>query len=303
MQRRNLIIIAAAIVVGLFAVYLANAWFSGVEDRQERQAAQQRMVRIAVANQDMEFGTPLTADNVRLTAWPADSVPQGAYQDGEAQRLIAAGNVAIRPIARGEPILLSRVSERAVLSANIPEDMRAVTVPVDAVSGVAGFVTPGDVVDVLLTRQIPGDGASGDDKMTSTIMESVPVLAMDLRAGEQNTDAAQSKTATLQVSPQGAQVLALATQVGRLSLALRNVEDQLVAPRRTVTSRDLGGAYYLPARRTGGGTAAPQAAPVFAAAAAAAPAAISVPRRSTGPTMTVIRGTEATTQEVQRYGF
>jgi len=304
MERRNLIIIAAAILVGLVAVYLANTWFSGVEDRQERQAAQQRMVRIAVANQDMEFGTALTSDNVKLTAWPADSVPQGAYPEGEAQRLIAAGNVAIRPIARGEPILLSRVSERAVLSANIPEDMRAVTVPVDAVSGVAGFVTPGDVVDVLLTRQIPGEGASGDDKMTSTIMESVPVLAMDLRAGEQNTDAAQSKTATLQVSPQGAQVLALATQVGRLSLALRNVEDQLVSRRRTVTTRDLGGAFYIPARRTGGGTAAPQAAPVFVSASAtAAPAAVSIQRRPSGPTMTVIRGTTATTEEVQRYGL
>ena len=304
MERRNLIIIAAAMVVGLFAVYLANAWFSGVEDRQERQAAEQRTVRIAVANQDMEFGTALTSDNVKLTAWPADSVPQGAYPEAEAQRLIAAGNVAIRPIARGEPILLSRVSERAVLSANIPEDMRAVTVPVDAVSGVAGFVTPGDVVDVLLTRQIPGDGASGDDKMTSTIMESVPVLAMDLRAGEQNTDAAQSKTATLQVSPQGAQVLALATQVGRLSLALRNVEDQLVARRRTVTTRDLGGAFYIPARRTGGGSPAPQAAPVFVSASAtAAPAAVSIPRRPSGPTMTVIRGTTATTEEVQRYGL
>src|SRR5690606_37565078 len=146
---------------------------------------------------DMEFGAALTRDNVRLVNWPADSVPQGAYRDSELDALLSGGNVAIRPIARGEPVLLSRISERAVLSANIPEGMRAVTVPVDAVSGVAGFVTPGDVVDVLLTRQIPGDGASGDDKMVSVILESVPVLAIDLRADEQNAQAGLGKTATL----------------------------------------------------------------------------------------------------------
>lgn len=303
MERRNLIIAAAAIVLGLLAVYLANAWFSGVEERQEKVAAEQRMVRVAVASQPMEFGTALTADNVKLTNWPADSVPQGAYQQADMQRLVSSGNVAIRPIAAGEPILLSRISERAVLSANIPADMRAVTVPVDAVSGVAGFVTPGDVVDVLLTRQIPGDGASGDDKMTSIIMESIPVLAVDLRAGEQNTEAAQSRTATLQVSPQDAQKLTLATQVGRLSLALRNIEDQTVGGRRIVTTRDLGGGIYLPARRTAApATSAPRTAQTVTAVASASGAAPAIRRIPSGPTMTVVRGTAVTDEEVQRYG-
>lgn len=302
MERRNLIIAGAAVVLGILAVYLANSWFSGVEQRQQKVAAEQRMVRVAVASQPMEFGTALTADNVRLTNWPADSVPQGAYQQADMQRLVSSGNVAIRPIAAGEPILLSRISERAVLSANIPADMRAVTVPVDAVSGVAGFVTPGDVVDVLLTRQIPGDGASGDDKMTSIIMESVPVLAVDLRAGEQNTEAAQSRTATLQVNPQDAQKLTLATQVGRLSLALRNVEDQIVASRRTVTTRDLGGGLYIGARRSAAPAAAPRPAQVVTSVAAAPGSAPAVRMAPSGPTMTVVRGTAITDEEVQRYG-
>jgi len=298
MDRRNLIIAGAAALLGLLAVYLANSWFSGVEQRQERAAAEMQMVRVAVAGQDMEFGTQLTSDNVRLASWPADSVPQGAYREAEVQNLISAGHVAIRPIARGEPILLSRISTRAVLSANIPGDMRAVTVPVDAVSGVAGFVTPGDVVDVLLTRQIPGDGANSDDKMVNVIMENIQVLAMDLRAGEQNTDATQSKTATLLVDPQGAQKLALATQVGRLSLALRNVENQLAAnTRRVITTRDLGGGVYLPARRSSGGSSVPPAQVIPASGGTVAAA----PRRPIGPAMTVVRGTEASIHEVQRY--
>ena len=119
MERRNIIIAVAAVIIGLLAVYLANSWFSGVEERQERVAEEQRMVRLVVANQDMEFGSPLTQDNVRVTSWPANSVPQGAYLEADAQRLLSGGNVAIRPIARGEPILLSRISERAVLSASL----------------------------------------------------------------------------------------------------------------------------------------------------------------------------------------
>jgi pilus assembly protein CpaB len=296
MERRNLIIVGVAVVLGLLAVYLANAWFSGREQREERVAEEQQLARIAVANQDMEFGAALTRDNVRLVNWPADSVPQGAYRDSELDALLSGGNVAIRPIARGEPVLLSRISERAVLSANIPEGMRAVTVPVDAVSGVAGFVTPGDVVDVLLTRQIPGDGAGGDDKMVSVILESVPVLAIDLRADEQNSEAALGKTATLQANPRDAQKLVLATQVGRLSLALRNIESLDNGSRATVTTRDLGGGYYIGARPSAPARAAGASAPAIAGAVAAAP------RRPSGPTMVVVRGIETTQEEVQRYG-
>lgn len=298
MQRRNLMIIGAAVLFGLLAVYFANAWFSGVEKQQAQVVDQRATTRIAVADQDLAFGTALSSANVRLVAWPVESVPQGAYREGEAQRLLGEGKVAIRPIARGEPILVSRISERAVLSANIPPDMRAVTVPVDAVSGVAGFVTPGDVVDVLLTRQIPGDGASSDDKMTTVVLDNVQVLAVDLRASEQNTDPSESKTATLMVHPEGAQRLALATQIGRLSLALRNVEDPGTGARRVVTSRELGGGLFIPARRSSGSPA-----PQVRSAAVAAPSQQAEPPRPSGPGMTVVRGTDTSFVGVQRHGY
>lgn len=299
MERRNLVIIGAAVLFGLIAVYIANAWFSGVERQQEQVTEQRALTRIAVADQDLAFGTALSSANVRLVSWPVDSVPQGAYRDGEAQRLLSEGNVAIRPIARGEPILLSRISKRAVLSANIPTDMRAVTVPIDAVSGVAGFVTPGDVVDVLLTRQIPGDGASSEDKMTTVVLDNVQVLAVDLRTGEQNTDATESKTATLMVHPEGAQRIALATQIGRLSLALRNVEDPGMGARRAVTSRELGGGLFIPAKRSAGSPAPP----MRGDAVAAPPKQVTAPPRPSGPGMTVVRGTETSFVGVQRYGY
>jgi len=299
MQQRNILIIGAALFLGLIATFLANAWFSGIEAQKVDVEQKQELVRIAVADADLAFGDQLNADNVRLLAWPAASVPQGAFNENDTPRLLAAGNVAIRPIARGEPILVSRISERAVLSANLPPNMRAVTVPVDAVTGVAGFVTPGDVVDVLLTRQIPGDGATADDKMTTVIMESIQVLAVDLRAGEKDTNAEVSKTATLMVTPPDAQKLVLSTQIGRLSLALRNVQDQSSSGRQIVTSRQMGGGLFIPATRNA--PAAQPAASAVAAAPAGRPAA--APWRPSGPRMVVVRGTEIKSEEVRPNGY
>lgn len=298
MDRRNAIVLAIAVAIGALAVYLANAWFSGVEQRQAEVAEQQKLVRVVVANQDLDFGSPLSADTLRLANWPAESVPDGAITD--LPRLVGGSNVAIRPIARGEPVLLSRISDRAILSANIPQNMRAVTMPIGAVTGVAGFVFPGDVVDIFLTRQIPGDGATSDDKMTTVLLENVQVLAVDQRASEKDTQPAAAKTATVLVDQRGAQKLALADQVGRLTMALRNVEDQLTGAEPVITTRDLGGrGIYMPERASRGQAVAAGPTPVVRAPPDSGARPPAAPR---GPTMTVVRGTESRTEEVRRHG-
>jgi pilus assembly protein CpaB len=293
MERRNIIIVAAAVILGLFAVYLTNAYFSGVEAQQEKVAEEQQLVRIAVASQDLDFGSPLTTDTVRLVNWPSQSVPPGAITD---MSKFAGTDVAIRPIAQGEPILQSRISTRAVLSENIPDNLRAVTIPVNEVAGVAGFVTPGDVVDIMMTRTIPG---GQDEKVTAVVLENVQVIAIDRRASEKNTEPQELKMATLLVDQKGAQTLALASESGRLSMALRNVENQAVGGTQVVTTRDLPGGrlrYASGGGGGGGGTAAPfRAAP----AAPGVPANAVAPSYS-GPTMTIYRGTEGARQEVYR---
>ena len=296
MERRNIIIIGVALVLGLLAVYLANAYFSGVEAQQERVAEEQQLVRIAVASQNLDFGAPLTGDNVRLVNWPSQSVPDGAFTDIAR---FAGNDVAIRPIARGEPILQSRISERAVLSENIPEGMRAVTIGVNEVAGVAGFVTPGDAVDVIMTRTIPG---GQDDKLASIVLENVQVLAIDRRASESSTEPQDLKMATLLVNQQDAQKLALASESGRLSLALRNVENQDVGSTRVVTTRDLPGGGVRYAQRSSGSASprtAQQRAPVVRSSAPSATSTTVVPSYG-GPTMTIYRGTEGARQEVNR---
>ncbi|RGP41015.1 hypothetical protein BPTFM16_01310 [Altererythrobacter insulae] len=294
MGGRNLLIVGLAILLGLIAVYLANSYFSGIDERQAREAEENRLAQIVVASQDFQFGTPLATTNIRLANWPANSVPQGAFTSVE--EATRGGRVALRPIVIGEPILNTKVSGeggRATLSSILPEELRAVAIPVNQVSGVAGFVRAGDVVDVMLTRQIPGEGANAQDKMTNVVLENVLVLAIDQMANENNTEPQVGQTATVQTDIVGAQKLTLARQVGSLSLALRNVENQDVGGTRVVTRADLGAAgLYIPERDRNRGSAS--AGPSVNTA--------SAPRRPSGPTMSIVRGTASETYSVQRNG-
>ena len=313
MGGRNAIILAIAVIIGIAAVFFANAYFSGVEERQERIAEEQALRRIVVATQPMEFGTILNQENLRLQNFPAQSVPEGAF--ASIEEAMRDGRVALRPIVPGEPILRDKVSGpdgRAVLSALLPDGMRAVSVPVSAVTGVSGFVRPNDLVDVILTRQIPGPGATGQDLMADVIMEGVQVLAIDQVRNEDATEPSVGNTAVLLVDLFGAQKLILAQRVGQLSLALRNVENQEPGQLLTVTARDLGDpAIYLAGNES---SPTPSDSPqiIFAPAGfgqgAPAPAprqqssAPPEPRRPSGPTMSVTRGSETTDYEVGRMG-
>lgn len=309
MRHRNFLILGIAILVGLIAVFLANSYLSGVQELEERKAEELQMARIVVATQEIAFGNPLTDTNTRLVNWPASSVPQGAFTSLQEA---ANGRVALRPITPGEPILASKVSGtggRATLSANLPEDMRAVSIPVNRVAGVSGFVRPGDVVDVMLTRQIPGEGSQTNDKMTHVVLENVLVLATDQVADEKNTEPTVSQTATLQTDLYGAQKLALAREVGTFTLALRNVENQEVGATETVVLSDLGGAgYRIYGRGNSGGSDSGNRdtqpviniTPAMLGGSTQATRTASAPSRPRGPTMAIIRGTESQSYEVER---
>ncbi|MBS3927130.1 MAG: Flp pilus assembly protein CpaB [Sphingomonadales bacterium] len=302
MQSRNLLIVAGAVLIGLIAVLFVNGVFSGVEKRQEQIAEANRMVRVVVASQDLAFGTPVSSQNVRLVNWPANSVPSGAFTSIEEA---TKARVALRPIISGEPILASKVSGangRATLSANLPVGQLAFSVPISEITGAGGFIRPGDVVDVLVTRKIPGEGAQDTDKMTDVVLESVPVLGIDQVSDENKTDPAVGKTATLQVDTYGAQKLALAGQLGVLTLALRNVADTTTGSRGTVIGRDISASrYFIPDRRNSVVTARP--APAMAAYRPPMPGGAPQSRpMPTGPSMTVVRGTRSSEEGIL-HGF
>lgn len=304
MGNRNTVLIVVAILIGLVAVVLANAYFSGVEQRQETVAEDQGLARIVVATQPLEFGMPLTTENIRMQNFPANSVPEGAFRSIEDA--LQGGRVALRPIVPNEPVLASKVSGsggRAVLSANLAEGMRAVAISVNAVNGVSGFVRPGDVVDVFLTRQIAGEGASEQDLMTEVVLENIKILAIDQVASESATEPQVGRTAVVEVDLRDAQKLVLAGRIGSLSLALRNVEEQdEFAGSSLVTNRDFAGSRLrIGARPQARGAAAPMATEAFQALSNLASAAGGQPAY-TGPTMTVYRGVTVTEEPVNNLG-
>lgn len=305
MERRNWIILAVAIVIGLLAVIIANAYFSGVEQQHQRIAANQKMVRIVVATQPLEFGTKLNEQNVRLQAWPANSVPEGAFATIPA--VLKDRRVALRPIVVGEPVLASKVSGtdgRATLAAILPEGMRATSIHIDAVKGVSGFVLPGTMVDVLLTRQIAGEGSTNQDMRSDVVLENVQVLAIDQTASEKQDKPKVAKTATLAVTLLDAQRLAIAEKLGTLSLVLRKVEDAGTEGEgvmaRTITDRQLGLPRIRIAGRSGGGGGPSGYAPPSPSR--SAPSVAMGYSGHSGPMMVVVRGTEPTSYPVSRLG-
>lgn len=315
MQPRNLLLVGLALFIGLVAVIVANSYFSGVDERQQVEAEKQRLVRIVVATQPMDFGEPLTAQNIRLQNFPAQSVPDGAFTS--IPDALRNNRVALRPIVTNEPVLRSKVSGtdgRATLAALLPNGFRAASISIDNVRAVSGFVLPGTMVDVLLLRQIEGDGATSQDQRADTILENVQVLAIDQIANDKEGKPLPGRTATLAVTPANAARLALAGRMGALHLVLRKVEPEFATDgaaerqvARTLTSRNLGLPRIVigapPSRGGGGGGMGYSPPPAPMLATISPPATnVRVAPIQVGPAMTVVRGTEPTSYQVGSLG-
>jgi pilus assembly protein CpaB len=245
MKRQTIIALGVAIVLGLIAVLLANTYLTG----RERQLAQspQGMVRIAVASLPLAYGAEITPDKVKFVNYPATSLPPGTYRS--MPELLPAGKrrVALRPIQVNQPLLaadLSGEGQNASIAALLPDGMRAATVRINDVSGVAGFVKPNDTVDVLITRQ-PINGDASAQQVTDVLLQNIRVIAMDQDAAGADGKPVVSRTATLEVTPVDAQKLALGQQLGSLSLVLRKPgEEQNIPSVETVSLNDLRYSYY-----------------------------------------------------------
>ncbi|CAN7382335.1 Flp pilus assembly protein CpaB [Phenylobacterium sp. LjRoot225] len=249
---------------------------------------------VVVATRPIGFGEALTPELLRVQAWPKDAQPQGSFQT--VAQVTAQRRVALGPIAANEPLLVTRISGpggRATLSGVIRVGMRATTIRVNDVFGVAGFVLPGDFVDILITREDGDRNANQDDKRTDVLLRSVRVLAVDQLANQNKNDPVVAKAATIEVTPEQAQKLALAAEVGTLSLALRGTVDPLSNSDEggppTVRTADL--------RLDGFKPPAPAARPVRKVIRTA-------PRRTApaSPTIEIFRGAEATSTRVPSVG-
>ena len=199
------------------------------------------MTEILVASENLAFGDPIKADFIKRVQWPEEFVPEGVViNQDEALAGPDGERIAIRSFVAGEPLLKSKISgygERPILSRKVTEEMRAFSIRINDVSGVAGFLLPGDNVDVLLTRQL---GRDNKNLITDIIIQNVGVLGIDQLANEETDNPVVAKTATVEVTPEQAQKLALAQQLGTLSLTLRNYADIESAAVKRVSVSDLG---------------------------------------------------------------
>lgn len=248
MTRQSMIALGVALVLGILAVYFANVFLTG----KEAKAVQGGTTRVAVAAVPLAYGTDITPDKIRFVDFPNTSIPAGAFTN--AAQLMPAGKkrVALLPISINEPILSSKVSgegQGASIAFLLPDGMRATTVRTNEVAGVAGFIQPNDSVDVLITRTLPGESGQSA-QVTDVLLQNVHVLAIDQNAKNADGTPAVARTATLEVTPLDAQKLALAQQVGSLSLVLRKPGQEQNNPVvETVSMNDLrynvyGGARY-----------------------------------------------------------
>jgi len=198
-----------------------------------------------IARADIAVGTALAPHQLESARWPQPLVPEGAHAQAETLR----GRVLRRGVAKGEPILealLLPEGAEAGLAAVIPEKHRAVSVKVDPVIGVAGFVQPGARVDVLATLR----RVDQRDKLpySKLILQDVPVLAIDQKLEEgRSGDPELVSVVTLEVSPEQAEQLIYSSHEGRLQLALRSPGD-----REVVVTGSVGVADLLPSRRGAG---------------------------------------------------
>jgi pilus assembly protein CpaB len=232
--------IGFAVVFGLLAVFIAQVWLNNQADmRAKSMRVDQKPVAtqtIVVAKRPLRFGTELNSDVLQETPWPQQSLPAGAFHT--ISELLSQGRrVALTAIEANEPILAVKITgagERATLSALVRKGMKAVTIRVNDVEGVGGFVLPGDRVDVVLTRQIDKGSAT-----TEVVLQDTRVLAVDQVADERAAKAAVAKSVTLEVTTVQAQKVWLAASVGNLSLLLRKAGETAQVNTRKVTLQDL----------------------------------------------------------------
>jgi pilus assembly protein CpaB len=232
--------IGFAVLFGLLAVFVAQAWLNSQTDARMRSlAAQQHPLAtktIVVASKPLRFGNELNAQVLHEIPWSEDALPAGAF--ASINDVLSGGKrVVLAAIEVNEPILSVKITgpgQRATLSAVLHDGMKAVTIRVNDVDGVAGFVLPGDRVDIALTRL---DGKGG--ATTDVVLQNAQVLAIDQVADERVAAPSVAKSVTLEVDTLAAQKLGLAASLGSLSLMLRKAGDTTAPKSLRVSLKDL----------------------------------------------------------------
>lgn len=244
MNIRGILFLVVALVSASAAIYVARNWLASeraaIEALIPAPAPAPEFLEVLVATDDMPAGLIVREDHLRWQPWPVDDVPETyivRQGEGEAKgqdpRKDLGGAVVRTGITGGEPVTHARVvrpGERGFLAAVLNTGMRAVSVQVNATSGISGFVFPGDRVDVILSHVIreeqenaEADAQAEARRVAETVLTDIRVLAVDQTTNDQEGEPLVAKNATLEVTDKQAEVLAVAAELGKLSLSLRSI--------------------------------------------------------------------------------
>ena len=247
MDRKKVILLVAALLIAAVTAFMARSMFTGAAAPTAVAAKPvETGPKVMVATKALPMGTIITADSFRYQPWPKELVEEAYFIEGESagagpegsppadgvspNELV--GTVVRNAITAGQPITrgsLVKPGDRGFLAAALGPGMRAVTVPVSALTGVAGFVFPGDRVDLVLTQNVAGPGGP-PLKVSETIMRNLRVLATDQRSTnvadkDGNTVVRKYKLVTMEATPSIAERITVAQSIGTISLSLRSLAD------------------------------------------------------------------------------
>ena len=249
MRVATIISLGASAVLGVGALFVARVWLPDSDSGARGPAAKPVEVPVVVASVPLKYGTKLERKHLALTRVPANAAPVGAYASIDALLSAQGGApVVLVPLSTREPILPTKVSgpgSRPSVAAQISDGKRAYTIRVTDVAGVGGHALPGDYVDVILTRDMSVDR---DERRfaSDVVIQNVRVLGIDLNADPTSNAPMTPKNATLEVAVEDAQKLAVAADLGNLSLALRRAGSAELAPVRRVAANEFGAVARRP---------------------------------------------------------
>jgi pilus assembly protein CpaB len=277
-----MVMIAISFLVAIGAVLVASQWVKQQPTMTTRQ--------VAVAATDIEIGSRLTREMVRVTEWPAGSVPEGAFQVADP----LVDRVVRTSVQRGEPLTESKLAPlgtKGGLSAIVAPGKRAITVRVNDVVGVAGFALPGNFVDIIVNTQNEGNVGNKDNSVSKIVLEHILVLAVAQEASRDETKPKVVSAVTLEVTPEEAEKIDLARSVGSLSLVLRNQIDPQEATTKGATKITLLGRATPPPPPP-----QPQVKPAVTAKPKPRPQPHVAPAEPPRPCVSVVTGTQVSTE-------
>ena len=252
MNVKKIMLLVGALVIAAVTAIMAKNMFAGAGAEQAQAAAATPAVplgpKVLVARKELPVGTIIDAESLTFQPWPKEMMQSAYYTEGQPDSDMSKllGTVVRYPITAGQPMTRGALvgpKDRGFLAAALGPGMRAIMVPVNATTGVAGFVFPGDRVDVMLTQEVAGGGDGPALKVTETVIRNVRVLATDQRTDSKGEDGQTLvrtfSNVTMEATPRIAEKIAVAQSLGQLSLVLRSIADNSSELERAIASGDV----------------------------------------------------------------